>query len=309
MAGAWASLSGVTKRYGPTAALQDVSFELKAGEVVGYLGPNGAGKTTTLKLLAGLTKPTSGRVSLCGVDPGTDRIAALRKVGVLVESPGILPYLRSDDLLDHVARVKGIALAARAGEARRVADQLGVAECLGKTLGSLSTGSLRRILIASALIGEPEGLLLDEPTLGLDPAARGDLRRLLKTLARSGTSIFLSTHLLEDVAEVGDRVLFLREGRLVGSERVTTEGRRRLRLTFGSDVAPARIAPLLGPGASAEALSAREILVDLDPDDARQIELLRAVVAQGLPLLSAEVVASDLLARYLHHVGREEAEA
>lgn len=309
MAAVWASFTGVTKRYGSTTALEDVTFEIKSGEVVGYLGPNGAGKTTTLKILSGLTRPTSGRVALSGTDPTKDRVTALRKVGVLVESPGILPYLRAGDLLEHVARVKGLPLAERTNEVRRAATQLGVLDSLVKPLGSLSTGSLRRVLIASTIIGGPEGLLLDEPTLGLDPAARTDLRRLLRTLAKSGTSIFLSTHLLEDVAEVGDRVLFLREGRLVGAEPVTTEGRRRLRLVFGEDVGPSELTGLVGSAGTVEALSARELLVDLAPDDARQILLVRSIVAQGLPLLSVEMVASDLLARYLHHVGREEAEA
>ncbi len=216
----------VSKRYGKRPALRDVTFRLGSGESVGYLGPNGAGKTTTLKLISGLCRPDSGSVLLLGRDPFRERSLALGALGALVETPGIPPYLHGRDLLEYVGRTKSLPRSERPGAVRRAAEGLGVADHLDLPFGSLSTGLSRRVLLAAALVGEPPALVLDEPTLGLDPVARADLRTVLRELVRQGTTLLLSTHLLEDVEEVCDRVLFLREGHLMGDEPVRSPGHR-----------------------------------------------------------------------------------
>ena len=308
------TVDAVWKRYGERDALRDVRFSLRSGEAVGYLGPNGAGKTTTLKLLAGLSRPTRGSVRVHGLDPARDRAKALRRLGALVETPGIPPYLTGADLLEYVARVKGVPAAERRAAAVRAAEAMNVAPHLGRPFGSLSTGLARRMLLGATLVGDPEVLLLDEPTLGLDPVARHDLREVLRTLSRAGLTILLSTHLLEDVQEVCGRVLFLRNGMLVGDEPVNLEpdtgpggSRQALRLRFSSDVTAESIARATGPEFAVTLDGPRDATVRFSGGDTEQAALLARVVRAGLPLVSASAPEPDLARRYLERVGREDA--
>ena len=308
------TVDAVWKRYGDHDALRDVRFSLRSGEAVGYLGPNGAGKTTTLKLLAGLSRPTRGAVRVQGVDPCRDRARALRRVGALVETPGVPPYLTGADLLEYVAGVKGVPAAERRVAARRGAEAMNVAEHLGRPFGSLSTGLARRMLLGAALVGDPEVLLLDEPTLGLDPAARHDLRDVLRTLSRGGLTLLLSTHLIEDVQEVCGRVLFLRNGVLVGDEPVNLDPdsrtggpRRAVRLRFGSDVPAESVTRAVGPEFGVTYDGPRQATVRFSGGDAEQAALLAGVIRAGLPLVSASTPEPDLARRYLERVGREDA--
>ncbi len=307
------TVDAVWKRYGTHDALRDVRFTLRSGEAVGYLGPNGAGKSTTLKLLAGLSRPTRGAVRVQGLDPFRDRASALRRLGALVETPGVPPYLTGADLLEYVARVKGVPAAERHVAARRGAEAMNVSEHLGRPFGSLSTGLARRMLLGAALVGDPEVLLLDEPTLGLDPAARHDLRVVLRALTRNGLTLLLSTHLLEDVQEVCGRVLFLRNGALVGDERVDLEpdaraggARRTLRLRFGSDVSAEAVTRAAGPEFAVTFDGPRQATVRFSGGDAEQAALLAGMVRAGLPLVSAATPEPDLARRYLERVGRED---
>ncbi|MCI4362994.1 MAG: ABC transporter ATP-binding protein [Thermoplasmata archaeon] len=313
MSTAAVELEHVSKSYGERPALREVSFRLRPGEAVGYLGPNGAGKTTTLKLLAGLTLPDSGTVRLLGRAPDPASGSGLERVGVLVGTPGLVPYLTGRDLLDYASRAKGLARSTEQSTVEVAAMQTGFARHLDRPVGSLSTGLARRLLLAVALLGDPELLLLDEPTLGLDPAARADLRALLRGLRREGRTLLLSTHLLEDVEEVCDRVLFLRGGQLVGDEPVDRAPRdakgtrlRSLRLRFRSPVSVSRLVEALPPTARVVADSETELTVSFEGEDAEQATLLAQVVGQRLPLLSASAVEGDLARRYLATVGRED---
>jgi len=308
------TVDGVWKRYGDHDALRDVRFSLRGGEAVGYLGPNGAGKTTTLKLLTGLSRPTRGSVRVQGLDPNRERSRALRRLGALVETPGVPPYVTGADLLEYVARVKGVPASERRAAAGHGAEAMNVAEYLGRPFGSLSTGLARRMLLAAALVGDPEVLLLDEPTLGLDPAARHDLRGLLLTLSRNGLTLLLSTHLIEDVQEVCGRVLFLRNGVLVGDEPVNLEpdgsagsSRRGLRLQFGADVTADELTRALGPQFGVTFDGPRYAVVRFSGGDAEQAALLAGVIRAGLPLVSAAPPEPDLARRYMERVGREDA--
>jgi ABC-2 type transport system ATP-binding protein len=308
------TVDSVWKRYGDHDALRDVRFSLRRGEAVGYLGPNGAGKTTTLKLLAGLSHPTRGSVRVQGLDPSRDRARALRHLGALVETPGVPPYLLGADLLDYVARVKGVPSSERRTSVRRAAESMHVDEYLDRPFGSLSTGLARRMLLGAVLVGEPDVLLLDEPTLGLDPAARHDLRNLLRDLSRKGLTLLLSTHMLEDVQEVCNRVLFLRNGVLVGDEPVNLEpdagidgSRRVLRLCFGSSVTAESVLRAAGPEFVVALEGPRDVTVRFSGGDAEQAALLAGLIRAGLPLVSASRSEPDLARRYLERVGREDA--
>jgi len=307
-------VAGVGKRYGDRDVLRDVSFSIRSGEAVGYLGPNGAGKSTTLKIVAGVTRPTRGSVRVQGLDPHRESTRALRRLGALLETPGVPPYLTGADLLEYVARVKGVPATERHRAARRSAEAMAVVEHLDRPFGSLSTGLTRRMLLAATLVGDPETLLLDEPTLGLDPAARQDLRDVLRGLHRQGLTLLLSTHLLDDVSEVCDRVLFLRDGALVGDEPVHpgvddgsgTRG-RLVRIQFGAPVTAGALAGALGPAYRATLDGPRAADVRFAGGDDEQRGLLAAVVRAGLPMISASAPESDLARRYLERVGREDA--
>jgi ABC-2 type transport system ATP-binding protein len=307
------TLEGVTKRYGTHSALSRVSFTLRSGEAVGYLGPNGAGKSTTLKILCGLIAPDEGHARVLGEDPRAPGGAARQHLGALVETPGLAPYLHGRDLLEYVAEIKGFARADRPGEIRRVAEEMEIPEHLDRPVGGLSTGLLRRLLLAGALVGAPALLLLDEPTLGLDPAARRDLRASLRKLHARGTTILLSTHLLDDVEEVCGRVLFLRDGRLVGDEPVGPESgdgsgteARTVRLGFRRPVDPALVLRCAGEGAEILGTRGTEVSIRIPGGEARQAELLAALVRAELPIASARSDGRSLTDRYLSAVGRED---
>jgi len=299
--------------YGPRVALREITFEVDTGQAVGYLGPNGAGKTTTLRLLAGLRRPDAGAVRLLGADPVHDHGAALAHVGVLVETPGVLPYVTARDLLGHVARVKRVAPSEETAQVRDLATQLGFLEQIDRPIGTLSTGLTRRLLLAVALVGDPQVLLLDEPTLGLDPAARADLRRILRGLRRDGRTLFLSTHLLDDVEEVCTRVLFLRDGQLVGDEPVelrpvsaTGAPLRTIAVGFAREVSVPEVRAAVSDSVEVEVGGPRVARLRFAGDDARQAEILALLVRAGLPLVNVSDGRATLGQRYLERVGRED---
>ena len=304
----------LSKSYGKRSALRGVSFQVGRGESVGYLGPNGAGKTTTLKLLSGLSRPTAGSVRVLGHDPSRDRDRVLSGVGALVETPGVPPYLTGGDLLNYFARVKGIPARERSEAVRRAAQPLVPLESLDRPFGTLSSGLARRVLLAASLVGDSEVLLLDEPTMGLDPVARHDLRAVLRELVRGGKTILLSTHLLEDVLEVCDRVLFLRDGVIVGDEPVRPSGNlgsnrteSTVRLRFAADLTPENVGRIAAPETRIVIEGPRQLLVHFVGGESEQAEIVARVVRSGVPLVSATPPEPDLARRYLEKVGREEA--
>ncbi|MPZ95105.1 MAG: ATP-binding cassette domain-containing protein [Propionibacteriales bacterium] len=203
------STEHLTKRYGDRAAVDDVSLTVRRGEVYGFLGPNGAGKTTTLRMLLGLVRPTSGRATVLGRHPGDPAVNG--RVGALVEGPGFYPYLSGRDNLRVMARYQGI------GDAP-VEEALARVDLLerGKdAFRSYSLGMKQRLGVASALLGDPDLLILDEPTNGLDPAGMSDMRRLVVDLAAGGQTVVLSSHMLTEVQEICDRVGVISNGRLL----------------------------------------------------------------------------------------------
>jgi ABC-type multidrug transport system ATPase subunit len=300
--------------YGRQSALRDVTFQIAQGESVAYLGPNGAGKTTTLKLLSGIIRPASGSVRVFGVDPSRNRSRALAKVGTLLETPGVPPYLTGEDLLNYCANIRGIPASNRSEAVRSASQGLATAETLRQPFGTLSTGAARRVLLASSLIGGPEILLLDEPTLGLDPAARDDLRKTLRELVRRGMTVFLSTHLLEDVQAVCDRVLFLRDGVLVGDEPVnqqagTSDSRasNAVRIRFAAAVTLESFGQFAEPVTRVVIEEPRQILMFFKGGEVEQAGIIAQIVRSGLPLIGVAAPEPDLARRYLEKVGREEA--
>jgi ABC-2 type transport system ATP-binding protein len=203
--------TALTKQFGDIAAVKDLTLTVRAGEVYGFLGPNGAGKTTTLRMLLGLIRPTSGSVRLLGKPPGS-----LDRVGALIEGPAFYPYLSG--------RKNLLVLADHAGVARsRVDNVLDTVGLIGRATDKYSTYSLgmkQRLGLAAALLKEPQLLILDEPTNGLDPAGMADMRVTIRDLAANGCTVLLSSHLLTEVEQICDRVGVISRGQLVAETTV-----------------------------------------------------------------------------------------
>jgi len=217
----------LTKTYGKTfKALDGVSLQIKRGEVVGYVGPNGAGKTTTIKILTGLIRPTSGRAYVNGIDVVAKPRDALRSIGALIEVPGVYDYLTPHEMLTYFGRVYGMRRDVIDRRIKETLELVRLPDWEHKKTGAFSTGMLRRLAIAKAILHKPDILILDEPVLGLDPKGIMEVREMIRHFRDEGMTVFLSSHLLSEVAEVCDSVIFLDKGKVVTSDSIEGIGRR-----------------------------------------------------------------------------------
>jgi ABC-2 type transport system ATP-binding protein len=256
----------LTKRYGPIVAVDDLALRVRRGEVYGFLGPNGAGKTTTLRMLLGLVRPTSGRATVLGAPPGTPD--GLARVGAMVEAPGFYPFLSGRDNLRVLAGHAGVAehrIAAVLAEA-------GLTARAGDRVATYSMGMKQRLGVAAALLKDPELLILDEPTNGLDPAGMAEMRDFIRTLAAGGRTVLLSSHLMGEIEQVSDRVGVIRGGALVAEGTVDElRGQAGLRV---------RAEPL---DAAARVLGALDGIELVDGEiDARAAQVNRLLVEAGI---------------------------
>ena len=204
----------LTKRYGKVTAVDDVSFRVERGEILGFLGPNGAGKTTTMRILTGYMPATDGRATVAGYDVFTNPIEAKRRTGYLPETPPLYPDMTVREYLEFVARIKGIPANERATRIDTVMQRTHVADMASRHCGKLSKGYRQRVGLAQAILHNPEVLILDEPTAGLDPKQIIETRDLIRSLAGDHT-IVLSTHILPEVAQTCQRVVIINRGRVV----------------------------------------------------------------------------------------------
>jgi ABC-2 type transport system ATP-binding protein len=204
----------LSKFYGNFAAVSDVSFRVFQGEVVAFLGPNGAGKSTTMKLLTGYLAPSTGVARIAGHDMSSDRLAAATRLGYLPENGPLYPDMSPRNLLEFFADARGMSPAKRSERIEAVIDLCDLGGVIGKPIGKLSKGYRQRVGMAQVLLHEPDVLILDEPTAGLDPNQIHEVRETIKRLGQNKT-ILLSTHILQEVQAMCSRVLFINEGRLV----------------------------------------------------------------------------------------------
>ena len=208
----------LSKRYGDIVAVDDVSFNVGKGEVVGFLGPNGAGKTTSMRMLTGFLPPTEGTAVIAGHDIFEDPIAARRSVGYLPESPPLYPEMTVVSFLDYVARIKDVPRARRRAAVDRALERCALVEVRKRVIGTLSKGFKQRVGLAQAIVHDPPVLILDEPTIGLDPLQVREIRSLIAGLAgpamgEQQQTVVLSTHILAEVEAICRRVILISEGR------------------------------------------------------------------------------------------------
>jgi ABC-type multidrug transport system ATPase subunit len=216
----------LTKRYGEAiVAVDDLELSVRRGEVYGFLGPNGAGKTTTLRMLLGLVRPTSGEAAVLGAPPGSPD--GLARIGALVEAPALYPFLSGRDNLRVLARYAGVA----DDRVETVLEEVGLSARAADRYATYSLGMKQRLGVAGALLKDPELLILDEPTNGLDPAGMAEMRSLIRSLGEGGRTVVLSSHLMGEVEHVSDRVGVIRDGSLVAEGTVEElRGRAGLRV-------------------------------------------------------------------------------
>ena len=206
----------LTKQYGAKTALNDVSFSVPRGQVLGLLGLNGAGKSTTMNIIAGCLAATSGTVTIDGVDIVKDPLATKKKIGYLPEIPPLYVDMKVEDFLSFVYELKGLR-GDRRGALGQVCEKAGVTNVRGRIIKNLSKGYRQRVGLAAAMLGEPAVLILDEPTVGLDPTQIIEIRSLIEQVGREHT-VILSSHILSEIQAVCERVIVLNEGRLVADD-------------------------------------------------------------------------------------------
>ena len=229
------TFKNVTKRYGAAEAVQDISFTLERGQVVGLLGQNGAGKTTTLNMLTGYLAPSEGRVSIDGHDLFTEPRAAKQMLGYLPEQPPLYEEMTVESYLRFVCALRLVVKKDIPGHVREVAELTGLSDVMHRRIGNLSKGYRQRVGLAQALCGEPEVLVLDEPTVGLDPKQTAEFRDTLRKIAQGRTVIF-SSHILSEVQQLCDRVIILHRGRMVYDKKLhEQQGSARLQAAIWGD--------------------------------------------------------------------------
>ncbi len=210
-------VENVTKRFGPILAVDHISFAIDRGEVVGFLGPNGAGKSTTMRMLAGFFPPTSGHAKVGQFDVVTQALQVKQLVGYFPERVSVYPELPVRSFLDFVAEAKDVPRAERKREIARVVESCGLEAVKDRIIGHLSKGYRQRVGIAQALLHKPQVLILDEPTIGLDPEQVVEIRKLIRDLGTERT-VILSTHILSEVSSVCDRVIVIDKGKILASQ-------------------------------------------------------------------------------------------
>jgi ABC-2 type transport system ATP-binding protein len=291
-------VSDLSKVYGGRAVVDRVTFSVSRGEILGFLGPNGAGKTTTMRMLTGFVPATSGRARVAGFDVEQDPLEVKRRIGYLPEHPPLYREMIVRVFLEFVATIRGVPKKDVRARVDRALERCGLSSVAGRLIGLLSKGYQQRVGIAQAILHDPDVLILDEPTVGLDPAQIREIRELIKSFAGEHT-VILSTHILAEVTMTCNRVLIINEGRIAADEtlealaaRGTRTSRVALRLARGGDGVEAQIRGI--PGVRAVSGQDGAFIVETDGDRDPREEIAARAVAQGWGLLEMRPITLSL---------------
>ena len=286
----------LTKVYGYTRAVSKLSFDVDRGEILGFLGPNGAGKTTTIRILTCYLPPTSGTAEIAGRDIFRDSMAVRKMIGYLPEKTPLYQDLTVRSYLDFVANIKGMGSERIPAAIDDAVEKCGLESVHRKVIGNLSKGYQQRVGIAQAIINDPEVLILDEPTIGLDPRQIHEIRRLIQEIGRERT-IILSSHILPEVNEICDRIIVINRGRLaaVDSPENLKQSLKKysnviIKMEKGREAGQARDFISTLPGVitvteSEETEKDLTFIVETEPDRDLRPEILRSLLRKGFPLL------------------------
>ncbi len=291
----------LTRNYGPQVAVNEITFEVPRGQVLGFLGPNGAGKSTTMKMLTCYLTPTRGRAEVAGFDVYAQSLEVRRRIGYLPEDTPLYRDMTVLEYLDFVTRLRKVPASERRARIKKIGETTGILHVLGKQIGELSKGYRQRVGLTQAIVHDPEILVLDEPTSGLDPNQIVEIRELIKQLGREKT-VILSTHILPEVQATCDRVVIISDGRLVADGRpddlIAREKSNRYRLLLDDgEGAPAaelvreQLAALAGVaavGVEPSETGTRQYVLTTDGKDDLRRELYRCAVDRKWPLLELD---------------------
>jgi len=306
----------LTKRYGPVTAVNDISFRVERGEILGFLGPNGAGKTTTMRILTGYMPATEGKAMVAGFDIFDQPIEAKRRTGYLPETPPLYPDMTVAEYLDFVAKVKGVPSGERRQRIQQIMERTRIADVATRLTGRLSKGYRQRVGLAQALIHNPDVLILDEPTAGLDPKQIIETRELIKALAGDHT-IILSTHILPEVSQTCQRVVIINKGQVVAVDTpdnltARLRGSATMYLQVDTSGADAGVSLARLPGVTRVVESDRRdgvIGYEVDSEQGRDVrrEIARIVVSSGWGLLELRPMRISLEDVFLSLITEDEA--
>ncbi len=303
----------LTKQFGRFTALNGLNLKIEGTKCVGFLGPNGAGKTTTLKLLTDMIFPTRGEAFINGVSSRRDRKRALGDAGVLIESPEIYSSLTPNEALGMVADLRGLPAADRRDRIRTVLGEVKMTEWADQKVGRFSKGMKQRINIAAALVHDPDVLILDEPSTGLDPRGMAEVRSIVRDLKKSQRLIFMSSHILSEVVDVCDEVALIDKGKLLfydSLDNVTSrfaDGHQSVDAMLARPVGADRVGQTVAtlPGvSSATLLDPRRIRIKFTGGLAAQERLVEALVGLHLGVLQVTESESALEEIYLQQISR-----
>jgi len=312
-------VTDLTKRYARTTAVDQISFEVAAGQIVGFLGPNGAGKTTTMRMLTCFLPPSAGTASVAGFDVLEQPMEVKKRIGYLPESPPIYPEMETAEYLQFVGKLKGLSGAELQKQVDYVCDRCAIADVRNKLLGKLSKGYRQRVGLAQAIIHNPDVLILDEPTAGLDPKQINETRDLIKGLAGDHT-IILSTHILPEVEQTCEQVIIINRGKVVATDSVRNlqaraRGGESLMIEVGGrngslDTAAvqSRLEQLPGVGrALCKQQADNRALFEIESQKGQLVrgDLARAIVEAGWDLNELRPAAMSLEEVFLQLTGKE----
>ena len=294
----------LTKKYGNFYALKDLNLKVEGKGCMGYLGPNGAGKTTTLKLFTHLLNPTSGDAIINGYSVHTEIKKALQSVGALIETPDFYPYLTPTELLTMLCKIRD----AKGCDVKNALKEVGMYEWRYKRVGKFSKGMKQKIALAAALVTNPEILILDEPTTGMDPKGMAEIRKLIKQLQRDNRLILMSSHLLSEVTEVCDEVAMLNRGKLLLYESIDNLNKKfmghSVEVTTMNAIDEKSILSIDGVK-SVEKLLPTKIRIDFEDEDNMQYILLKKLINMNVKVIEYRSSGMALEKAYIELIGGE----
>jgi len=301
----------LSKRYGSFSALSNLNLKIEGSKCVGFLGPNGAGKTTTLKLFTDMIRASEGKALINGISVHENKKKALASVGSLIESPEIYPALTPREALSMVAEIRGMPRSERKKKIEEVVSEVKMEEWLDKKVGKFSKGMKQRINISAALLSEPEILLLDEPSTGLDPRGMSEVREIVKSLKHKNRLIFMSSHLLNEVSEICDEVAMIDHGKLLVYDKLNNVVSRfsgdggEIIIDVGlsraiDDLILSRNISSMAGVVSAEKLDMKSLRIKFSGSPENQEKLLSDLVALKIGLVSFHPSSSALEDTYLN---------
>ena len=297
-------VKNLVKKYGPKSAVSDVSFKVRAGEILGLLGPNGAGKSTTMNIMTGYLSATSGTVTIAGQDILDNPIEAKKHIGYLPENPPLYTDMTVLEYLNFVYDLKGVKEKKRDKHIKEIMDSVKITDVKDRVIANLSKGYKQRVGLAQAMVGNPEVLILDEPTVGLDPMQIIEIRSVIKKLGRNHT-VILSSHILQEVQAICDRVVIINKGKVAAidtpqnlARTVSNENKFMLRIS-GSERTILDVLQKIQGIKNIKSLGRKEknsidFIVETQPHVEVRAEIFTAMAKENLPILSMQTVDMSL---------------